>query len=68
MIWLQINLCKDWYKDVGSGKTVIAMIAAYYAYINGYQCALMAPTEILAKQHYNNFLDIFKNTNAELDC
>ncbi len=52
--------------DVGSGKTVIAMIAAYYAYINGYQCALMAPTEILAKQHYNNFLDIFKNTNAEI--
>ncbi len=52
--------------DVGSGKTVIAMISAYYAYINGYQSALMAPTEILAKQHYNNFLDIFKNTKAKV--
>ena len=38
--------------DVGSGKTVAAG-AAYFAYLNGYQSTLMAPTEILAKQHYD---------------
>lgn len=39
--------------DVGSGKTVVAAAAAYIAVKNGCQCALMAPTEILAVQHYN---------------
>lgn len=37
--------------DVGSGKTIIALIALYKAYLNGYQGVLMAPTEILAEQH-----------------
>lgn len=37
--------------DVGSGKTVIAAVAAYMAYLNGYHTAFMAPTEILALQH-----------------
>lgn len=40
--------------DVGSGKTVVAMMAMYKAVKNGYQAAMMAPTAILARQHYNN--------------
>ncbi|MCL5797466.1 MAG: ATP-dependent DNA helicase RecG [Patescibacteria group bacterium] len=39
--------------DVGSGKTVVATISMYIAYLNGYSSVLMAPTEILAKQHYD---------------
>jgi len=44
--------------DVGSGKTVIAMIAAYKAVKSGYQAAIMAPTAILATQHYEEFKKI----------
>lgn len=39
--------------DVGSGKTVVASIAMFLAYLNGFQSVFMTPTEILAQQHYN---------------
>ncbi len=42
--------------DVGSGKTIVACLAALQAIENGWQVALMAPTEILAEQHYKKFL------------
>lgn len=41
--------------DVGSGKTVVALMACLYAVENGYQAAMMAPTELLAEQHYRYF-------------
>lgn len=41
--------------DVGSGKTVVAAAAAYQAYVDGYQTAVMVPTEVLAKQHAETF-------------
>lgn len=44
--------------DVGSGKTIVAMVAAYKAVKSGYQAAILAPTAILATQHLNNFKNI----------
>ena len=41
--------------DVGSGKTIVGLFAALLALENGYQAAIMAPTELLAEQHYRNF-------------
>lgn len=49
--------------DVGSGKTIVAFLAMYLNYISGYQSALMAPTEILAIQHYNNIKELLKDTD-----
>lgn len=46
--------------DVGSGKTVVAMIAAYKAVKSGYQAAIMAPTAILASQHLESFQGILE--------
>lgn len=54
--------------DVGSGKTIVAILAMYLNHLSGYQSALMAPTEILATQHYINVVELFKafNLNIEL--
>ncbi len=53
--------------DVGSGKTIVAFITTYANYLSGYQTALMAPTEILAKQHYDNAKKVFKNTDMKIE-
>ncbi len=52
--------------DVGSGKTIVAIIALYINYLSGYQGALMAPTEILANQHYQNITKLFKDYNINI--
>ena len=53
--------------DVGSGKTIVSLISALNVINSGYQVAFMAPTEILAKQHYNLSKEIFPNTiNIEI--
>ncbi len=66
-IWADMKKPHPMYRliqgDVGSGKTIIALIAMLLAVENGYQAALMAPTEILAEQHYFTF----KKWLAELD-
>lgn len=51
--------------DVGSGKTIVAFIAIILNYYAGYQSALLAPTEVLAKQHYENFNKLFSNINIK---
>lgn len=51
--------------DVGSGKTIVAVMSAYIAIKNGYQVAFMAPTEILAIQHYENYKKYLKAFSIE---
>ena len=53
--------------DVGSGKTIVALMAAFNVIKSGFQVAIMAPTEILARQHYTLAKEIFdKNFNIEI--
>jgi len=52
--------------DVGSGKTAVAAGVVYSAVKNGYQCALMAPTEILAHQHFETLSALLENTGFHL--
>ena len=52
--------------DVGSGKTVVAAATLYGAIKSGYQTAIMAPTEILANQHFETFFEFFKDLNISV--
>lgn len=53
--------------DVGCGKTIIAFLALFINYLSGYQGIMMAPTEILANQHYQNILKVFKKYNLKIE-
>ncbi len=53
--------------DVGSGKTIVALLAALLAVDNGGQCALMAPTEILAKQHFDSLLPMCEKIGVSVE-
>lgn len=52
--------------DVGSGKTIVALLTMLLAADNGFQSCLMAPTEILAQQHYNSINDLLKPTGLKI--
>lgn len=53
--------------DVGSGKTMVAMMAMLLAIDNGFQCCMMAPTEILARQHFASILDLKDKLGIEVE-
>tara|TARA_E500000178_G_scaffold354154_1_gene422192 strand:+ start:76 stop:2121 length:2046 start_codon:yes stop_codon:yes gene_type:complete len=53
--------------DVGSGKTIVSLLAISNVIESGYQCALMSPTEILAKQHFELAVKIYKKLNLKID-
>lgn len=53
--------------DVGSGKTIVAIIAMFNVIMNGYQCVLMAPTEILATQHYNEVCKVLRGFDIDIE-
>ncbi|NFT06816.1 MULTISPECIES: ATP-dependent DNA helicase RecG [Clostridium] len=53
--------------DVGSGKTIVALISIFNVIKNGYQCAFMAPTEILANQHYEESKKLFQDFNIDIE-
>jgi ATP-dependent DNA helicase RecG len=53
--------------DVGSGKTVVAAVAAYVSYLNGFRTLLMAPTQILAAQHFETLSLLFKPLGIKIN-
>ena len=53
--------------DVGSGKTIVAITAIYACYLSGFQSAFMAPTEILARQHYTSIKNYFENYDIKIE-
>jgi len=53
--------------DVGSGKTIVSLLSIFNVIKSGYQCALMSPTEILSKQHYELSKKIFNNENLTIN-
>lgn len=53
--------------DVGSGKTIVAFTTLLNTVLSGYQCAFMAPTEILAQQHYLGLINLIKKLNLEIN-
>ncbi len=53
--------------DVGSGKTIVSLLSIFNVIKSGYQCALMSPTEILAKQHYDLATKIFKENDIKIE-
>lgn len=53
--------------EVGSGKTVVATIACYVSFLNGFQSLFMAPTEILAEQHYKTLNQLFSSTSLKVE-
>ncbi len=53
--------------DVGSGKTIVALLAALLCIDNGGQCAVMAPTEILAQQHYESFTELCQSIGVSVE-
>ena len=52
--------------DVGSGKTIVAVLALLNTALNGYQGAMMAPTEVLARQHYESITSLFETYNIPI--
>lgn len=54
--------------DVGSGKTILAFLAMINTVCKGYQAALMVPTEVLAKQHYEAFVKLVESNNLNINC
>ena len=59
-------MCRLLQGDVGSGKTAVAAALCYCVYKSGYQSALMAPTEILAQQHYKSLSSLLSGTDAKV--
>lgn len=53
--------------DVGSGKTLVAAAAAYFAFLNGHGTMVMAPTEVLAQQHYKTFTEMLSGLGVRVE-